>query len=179
MLLVFLLSVSVSLDTLGIGMAYAMAGIRIPARTRLLVASLNGILTGLAIFLGGKCLHGVPDLWFQLLGGSILIVLGIKTLWNALGDNKTAQYDRDNSRSIDLREGCLLGLALALDSVSAAFGIVGQEIGIFLFPLCTSFLCAFFLWIGGKYTYNVRRLNGVSGVLLIILGLFRLYPLFF
>lgn len=179
MLLVFLLAFSVSLDTLGIGMAYAMAGIRIPNRTRLLVASLNGILTGLAVFLGEECLRGVPNFWFQLLGGGILIVLGIKTLWNALGDNKAAQYDKDNSRSIDLREGGVLGLALALDSISAAFGIVGQGVWIFLFPLCTAFLCGFFLWIGGKFTYNVRRINGVSGVLLIVLGLFRLYPLFF
>lgn len=179
MLLVLLLAISVSLDTLGIGMAYAMAGIRIPNRTRLLVAFLNGGLTGLAVFLGEQCLTEVPDLWFQLLGGSILIVLGVKTLWNALGDNKTAQYDRDNSRSIDLKEGCVLGLVLALDSVSAAFGIVGQGKWVILFPLCTAVLCGFFLRVGGKYTYNVRRLNGVSGVLLIVLGLFRLYPIFF
>ncbi len=179
MFLVFLLAISVSLDTLGIGMAYAMAGIGIPKRTRLLVASLNGILTGLAVFLGEKCLGQIPDLWFQLVGGGILILLGAKTLWNALGDNRTAQYDKDNSRSIDLREGCVLGLALALDSVSAAFGIIGQGAWTILFPFCTSFLCGFFLWIGGNYSYNVRRLNGISGVILMILGLFRIFPLFF
>lgn len=179
MLLVLLLALSVSLDTLGIGMAYAMAGIRIPNRTRVLVAALNGILTGLALYLGERCLYRIPELWFQLVGGSILIVLGIKTLWNALGDNRAAQYDRDNSRSIDLREGCALGLALALDSISAAFGIVGQGAGRVFFPFCTAFLCGFFLWVGERHSYNVRRLNGVSGVILIILGLLRLFPLFF
>ena len=178
MLLVLFLAVYVSFDTLGIGMAYAMAGIVIPNRTRLLVAFLNGVLTGLAVLLGEKCLAGVPDLWFRLLGGSILILLGVKTLWNALGDNKAAQYDKDNSRSIDLREGCVLGLALALDSVSASFGIVGQGMWIVLFPLCTAFLCGFFLWVGGRVSYNLRRLNGVSGGILIILGLFRIFPFF-
>lgn len=179
MLLVILLALSVSLDTLGIGMAYAMAGIRIPKQTRVLVAFLNGVLTGLALYLGKKCLCHIPELWFQLIGGGILIVLGIKTLWNALGDNKAAQYDRDNSRSIDLREGCVLGIALALDSVSAALSIVGQGAGNILFPFCTAFLCGFFLWVGERHSYNVRRLNGVSGVILIILGLLRLFPLFF
>lgn len=178
MFLVILLALSVSLDTLGIGMAYAMAGIRIPNRTRILVALLNGVLTGMALFLGRKCLHRVPELWFQLVGGSILIVLGIKTLWNALGDNKAAQYDKDDSRSIDLREGCVLGLALALDSISAALGIAGLGAGTILFPFCTAFLCGFFLWVGERHSYNVRRLNGVSGAVLIILGLLRIFPLF-
>lgn len=179
MLFVLLLALSVSLDTLGIGMAYAMAGIRIPRRTRLLVAALNGVLTGLALDLGKRCLYHVPEIWFRLIGGTILLILGIKTLWNALGDNKAAQYDKDNSRSIDLREGCVLGLALALDSISAAFGIVGQGTGTILFPFCTAFLCGFFLWVGERHCYNVRRLNGVSGAILIMFGLFRIFPLFF
>lgn len=175
---VLLLALSVSLDTLGIGMAYAMAGIRIPGKTRLLVAALNGVLTGLALDLGKRCLYRVPEAVFALIGGGILLILGIKTLWNALGDNKAAQYDRDHSRSIDLGEGCVLGLALAVDSVSAALGIVGQGRGTILFPLCTAFLCGFFLWVGGRHCYNIRRLNGVSGVILIMFGLFRIFPFF-
>lgn len=178
MFFIFMLALSVSLDTLGIGMAYAMAGIRIPNRTRILVASLNGVLTGLALLLGESCLSRVPKQWFQLVGGSILLILGVKTLWNALGENRAAQYDRDDSRSIDLREGCLLGLALALDSVSAALSIAGQGAGNMVFPFCTAFLCGFFLWVGERHSYNVRRLNGVSGVILLILGLLRLFPLF-
>ena len=47
--LILLLAVSVSLDTLGIGMAYAVSGIRIPWNTRLLIALLNGILTFCAV----------------------------------------------------------------------------------------------------------------------------------
>lgn len=176
MLLVPLLALSVSLDTWGIGMAYAMAGICIPRRTRILIAVLNGLLTGLAVYLGDECFRSIPDLWFRILGGSILILLGIKTLWNALGDNKTADYDRDDSRIIDLREGCVLGLALALDSISAAFSIVGQGGWVYLFPVCTALLCGFFLWLGEKHSYNLRRLNGLSGVVLIILGLLRLCP---
>lgn len=179
MLFVLLLALSVSLDTLGIGMAYAMAGIRIPGKTRVLVAVINGVLTGMALELGKQCLNCVPEMWFQLTGGSILLILGIKTFWNALGDNKAAQYDKDNSRSIDLREGCVLGLALALDSVSAAFGIVGQGSKTMLFPVCTAFLCGFFLWVGERHCYNIRRFNGVSGVILIMFGLFRIFPLFF
>lgn len=43
MFVVCLLALSVSLDTLGIGMAYAMSGICIPKRIRLFIALLNGV----------------------------------------------------------------------------------------------------------------------------------------
>ena len=42
MLIVILLAVSVSFDTLGVAMAYAIGGIVIPRKTRLLIALLNG-----------------------------------------------------------------------------------------------------------------------------------------
>ena len=163
MFVVCLLALSVSLDTLGIGMAYAMSGICIPKRIRLFIALLNGVLTAVALFAGSTCLAGLPEPCFRLIGGGILILLG----------------DKDNSRSIDIKEGSALGSALALDSVSAALSLVGQGTIIWLFPVCTAFLCGAFLWIGGQRIYHVRRLNGISGILLILLGLFRVLPVFF
>ena len=55
MFVVCLLALSVSLDTLGIGMAYAMSGICIPKRIRLFIALLNGVLTAVALFAGSCC----------------------------------------------------------------------------------------------------------------------------
>ena len=160
MFVVCLLALSVSLDTLGIGMAYAMSGICIPKRIRLFIALLNGVLTAVALFAGST--------W-----------LGAKTCIRVLQNKGEVQYDKDNSRSIDIKEGSALGSALALDSVSAALSLVGQGTIIWLFPVCTAFLCGAFLWIGGQRIYHVRRLNGISGILLILLGLFRVLPVFF
>lgn len=179
MLLILILSLSVSLDTLGVSIAYAMAGIGIPKRSRVLVAVINGGITGMAVFAGAYCLTEVPDFWFSIFGGCILILLGIKSLWNVFFDSRAAQYDRDHSRSIDLKEGCFLGLALSLDSAGAGLGIIGQGEWMFLFPLFTAALCGIFLGIGEKIKYNVGRLNAVSGILLVLLGVFRLYPVFF
>ncbi len=175
MLIVILLAVSVSFDTLGVAMAYAIGGIVIPRKTRLLIALLNGVLTAAAIWLGRLLCAGVPEWLFQILGAAILITLGVKTLWNALGDNKTADYDKDASRSIDLCEGCVVGVVFALDSISAALGILNLGETVYLFPVCTAVLCYVFLLFGGKSPYNLRRLNGVSGIILIAFGLLRLY----
>ena len=179
MFVVCLLAVSVSLDTLGIGMAYAMSGICIPKRIRLFIALLNGVLTAVALLAGSTCLAGLPEPCFRLVGGGILILLGTKTCVRVLQNKGEVQYDKDNSRSIDIKEGSALGSALALDSVSAALSLVGQGTVIWLFPVCTAFLCGAFLWIGGQRIYHVRRLNGISGILLILLGLFRVLPVFF
>ena len=65
MFVVCLLALSVSLDTLGIGMAYAMSGICIPKRIRLFIALLNGVLTAVALF--RHALRGCRNLVFALL----------------------------------------------------------------------------------------------------------------
>ena len=67
MFVVCLLALSVSLDTLGIGMAYAMSGICIPKRIRLFIALLNGVLTAVALFAGSTCLAGLPEPCFRLI----------------------------------------------------------------------------------------------------------------
>lgn len=175
-MLLIILAISVSLDTLGIAMAYRMAGIIIPCRTRWLIAGMNGVFTFLAVLFGMLLGSNIPDVLFQLMGAGILVALGIKTLWNALGENKTADYDKDHSHTIDLREGCMIGVVFALDSISAGFGIATQEMGLFLFPICTAVLCYVFLAIGGWCFYDLRRFNGLSGVVLIVLGLLRMCP---
>ena len=115
MFVVCLLALSVSLDTLGIGMAYAMSGICIPKRIRLFIALLNGVLTAVALFAGSTCLAGLPEPCFRLIGGGILILLGAKTCIRVLQNKREVQYDKDNSRSFDIKEGSALGSALALD----------------------------------------------------------------
>ena len=173
--LVVLIAISVSLDTLGIGMAYAMSGIRIPWSTKLVIAVLNGVLTMAAVFLGEQLGTLIPDFWFRMTGSIILIFLGSRTLWNALGENRTADYDKDSSHILEPWEGLVLGFTLALDSVSAGLGIAGSGSAAYLFPLLTAFAGAGFLTIGEKLLCNLRRLNGVGGSILIILGLFRLF----
>jgi putative Mn2+ efflux pump MntP len=175
MLVIVLLAISVSLDTLGIGMAYAMTGIRIPRRTRIVVALLNGFMTGAAVCAGETWLCAVPDRWFRLFGSAILIALGVKMLVQSRG-KAAADYDRDASHTIDLKEGCVLGFAMALDSSSAGFGIVGKGVVVYTFPILSALLSSLFLWIGEKHACNVRWLNGLGGVILMILGVLRICP---
>lgn len=173
--LILLLSVSVSLDTLGIGMSYAIEGIRIPWLTRVIVALTNMALTFLSVLLA-QYLNGViPDFWLSVCGGAVLVALGLKTLWNALGENKTADYDKDNSHVLEPAEGCVLGLTMALDSVSAGLGLGDLGAAAYFFPVLTACSGVLFLSLGAAAWCSTRRLNGAGGVILILLGLFRIF----
>ncbi|MCH5252195.1 MAG: manganese efflux pump [Lachnospiraceae bacterium] len=173
--LIMLLAVSVSLDTLGIGMAYAVSGIRIPWSTRLIIAFMNGILTLFAVAAGERLVDFVPDELFRIGGAAILIFLGSRTLWNALGENKTADYDRDASHVLEPWEGMVLGLTLALDSISAGFGITGYGRTAYVFPFLTALAGGVFLTLGTRVFCNLRRINGIGGGILIILGFLRFF----
>ena len=89
--------------------------------------------------------------------------------------------DFDNSNKIDSKEALFLSLALSIDSI--CIGIAGSVIGIntYLFPFLIGFFQLFFLGIGnflGKKLYNFSKIPSniwsiVSGILLIILGIFK------
>ena len=173
--LILLLSVSVSLDTLGIGMSYTIEGIRIPWQTRFIVALTNMVLTFMSVLLAQYLDGLVPDLWLSIFGGSVLVVLGGKTLWNALGENKTADYDKDKSHVLEPAEGCVLGLTMALDAVSAGLGLGNLGAAAYLFPVLTAFSGVLFLSLGAAMWCSTRRLNGAGGIILVLLGLFRIF----
>ena len=173
--LIMLLAVSVSLDVLGIGVAYAVSGIRIPWNTRIMISAINTALTLAVILMGQRLGMMVPECWFRAVGGGILILLGSRTLWNALGENATTDYDRDDSHTLEPLEGVVLGLTLALDGACAGLGICDMGAVACLFPVLTGSASLAFLSAGAKISCNLRRLNGVSGVVLVILGVIRFF----
>lgn len=173
--LIMLLAFSVSLDVLGIGAAYAVSGIRIPWNTRIVISGINTLLTMGFILAGQKLGMLVPEYWFQAAGGGILVVLGSRTLWNALGENATADYDKDDSHTLEPLEGIVLGLTLALDGACAGLGICDMGAVACLFPIFTGSASLVFLSLGARISCNLRRLNGAAGAVLVILGVIRFF----
>jgi putative Mn2+ efflux pump MntP len=171
--MILLLALSVSLDTLGVGMAYAMKKVKIPWNTRLLITAGNIFCTGVAVHIGMRLGQWIPTRWFCFAGGSILVGIGLKTLWNALGENRTKDYDKNESHSLEPTESIMLALTLALDSMCAGLGIGNCGGTAYLFPILTGAASLLFLSIGTRICGNLRQFNGLAGCVLIILGLFR------
>ena len=176
--LICILALSVSLDSLSIGMAYAMKGVRIPWSTRVLIGVINITLTALAVYAGQQLEQWISIWWFGLIGGCILIGIGAKTLWNAIGEKRTKDYDRDLSCSIEPAEGIVLAASLALDSMCAALGIHSSGTMVYAFPVLTGTISVVLLSLGfhlcKKICRGLWQLNGMAGCVLIVVGVLRL-----
>ena len=91
--------------------------------------------------------------------------------------------DTDYSNKIDIKEAIFLGLALSLDSLSIGFCASAIGINTFFFPLLISVFQVAFLSLGrilGNIVTNASKIpkniwNIVSGILLICIGIVRLF----
>lgn len=175
---IILLAVSVSFDSMGTGMAYAMRGVRIPWSTRLLTALSGGILTLLAVTAGDWMKKWIPDLAFTLIGGSILIILGIHAAADVIKNIPGKDYDRDGSKVLEPCESAALCLSMAVDSMSAGLCLGNEGWQKLLFPLFTALSGILFLSAGNCIRARSCLPGIFGGLLLMALGAFRLLACF-
>lgn len=172
-----LLATAISLDGLGVGVAYGVKGMKIPRRARLLVAMVS-VLTVTAAFFFGSSLRWIfsPQTGI-LVGRLILVAVGLWLLaqgWLAGGDNDEvdgedsplarfsvkslgivvlilrhpASADLDRSGSINPAEALLLGLALATDAFGAGTGAAAGRTWPLYTPLLVGLSKFVFLSVG-------------------------------
>lgn len=185
---VFVLAVAVSLDGVGVGLAFGLARVRLPLPSLLLI----GIASGGAV-LGSMALGAVASSFLSpvlaaRVGGGILLGFGLFLLGQYLGRGRNlvqlldepSRADLDQSGSIGLGEGLLLGGALAMDAFGAGFGAALAGLP----PLVTGAAVAGakVLLVGGSYWLaggiSLRAKAGwirlLPGMLLAVLGLVKI-----
>ena len=179
---IILLSFSLSIDALGIGISYAFRKVRIDGRARMAVGVISAVIMGAAVAVGGRLNRALPEAVVSGAGAVLLIVMGLILLYRNLLRGKETEFDKDSSRHVVIREGLILGGALSADSVSAGIAAAATGMnGIILAPavgLMQAFLLSTGEYMMRKWEF-VRRLNrrvcsGISGVLLITIGIARL-----
>jgi putative Mn2+ efflux pump MntP len=171
---ILLLAISVSIDSLSTGMAYGITGIRIPWGSKAIIALVLVVPTFAAVAMGDYLQQRIPTVWFHLLGGAVLIALGVKTAWSVYQNQAVKDYDQNGSKVLEPWESVLIGLTMALDSVSAGIGIAAGNAR-YAFPVLAAAAGVLFLSIGNYVRVNVRFVNAFGAVLLIALGLFRCF----
>lgn len=196
-----LLSAALSIDGLSIGASCGLGGIRIPARSVLIITAISMLVTGAAVA-GGSLLGGVlPETAGKIIGGGLLIILGLYMIAGEMKNNRdrsrddhpgiiassarligsVGDCDPDDSRIIDGREACVIGLALSADSFAAGIsaGMGGREA--FLVPVMCTVFQILFLLLGEKCAVRLRRIKMVdsrvfgaaAGVILIVTAVLR------
>lgn len=91
--------------------------------------------------------------------------------------------DLDNSNKIDSKEALYLGLALSLDSLCVGIGSSMMELNSSLFPILVSSFQLLFILIGSFLGEKLKKILNIpdniwsiiSGILLILIGLFKFF----
>ena len=212
----FLLAISSSIDSLGIGITYGIKNTKITFKAKIVLFFIALVISIISIWFGNILKYILPDFITHYLGSIILISMGIFICFQSLKKSKKnisssnikninieeticsifikflgitikiiknpSFSDLDKSNTIDAKEALFLGLALSLDSFCIGIGFSIMNLSSVLFPLLVSFFQLFFLSLGnslGQKIYNFSNLPDniwsiISGILLIIIGFFRI-----
>ena len=81
---IILLATSLSLDALGVGLAYGLRKIKIPLSSKLIICLFSIIYSGAALLLGKSLSTVLPPFISRLLGVAILILMGLWIIFQAL-----------------------------------------------------------------------------------------------
>jgi putative sporulation protein YtaF len=202
--MLFVLALASSLDSLGVGVAYGLSGTRVRFTAHISIGIVMLAITWGSVALGNRISHYLPDQVTHI--GSALIFAGIG-LWTLLpmlrrksqSSNETATLDPnrrlsptavlealtradiDHSRDIDWREGVLLGVALSLNNIGGGISAGLIHIGAAEMALLSVFFNVVCLTGGHLLGVQLRAsrisdyAQAVSGVLLIAVGLWQLH----
>lgn len=176
-----LLALSVSIDSLGIGITYGIKHTKINNISNVILFTISFCMTCGSIFLGHYISVLLSPTISTFLGSSFLIVLGAYNIYKVF-NSPPVDYDIDHSNDIDKKEAIFLGLALSIDS--ACVGIGSGIIGIndIVLPILVSSFQLIFLNCGNLVAKNVLKrveipentLTVFSGIILILVGLIRI-----
>lgn len=158
------LAISSSSDSFIVGLSYGIKKVRINLINNILVAAISGIGTLLSMLLGKFLIDFVPIKYANIIGNTVLIILGIYMLINAIRKNLDQNtkkeltgssdssknhlngyenilrnpdlLDINHSKTIEPNEALSLGLILCVNNIGLGIGasIAG------LAPLLTSIL---------------------------------------
>jgi putative sporulation protein YtaF len=201
---ILLIAISSNADNLVVGIAYGIRNIRVTLPSNLFIAVFTGAVTLSSMLAGQRIGSYMPPQLASLLGGGIIAGIGAwvlvqSALSSASGSERPAARsetasslsrllsvlkdpaiaDRDCSGHIDLKEVCLLAVALSLNNVGNGIGAGMVGINPALTTIAVIPVSVIMLWAGlSAGHYGQRMLGGfarvVSGVLLVAVGVYEI-----
>ena len=182
----FILAISSSIDSLGIGITYGLKNTIIPFSSKLILFVISLTISFASVLFGDLLSHYFSETFTNIFGSVLLLFIGIFVIFKGIFDNYKVDkkyFDFNNSNLIDPKEAFVLGLALSLDSFGIAFSSSLISANSFLFPLLVSVFQFIFLSLGIWIGKNILKFNNlpdllysvISGVLLIVIAFIRFY----
>ena len=174
-----MLSISSSIDSMGIGITYGLKNTRFSLLSRIVFFFVAFLSATLSVILGNIIKDIFSPEFTNSIGGILIIGIGFYTIFSSF--RKQNDFDFDNSNDIDIKEALILSFSLTIDSLCIGIGSGMLKINSYLFPIFVATFHLAFLLVGdilGKKLANISRLPSniwsiISGLLLIIIGICR------
>lgn len=171
-----LLAVTVSIDALGIGIAYSLKGVKIPFVAKGIIFLISFVLAYISIITGNHFTNFFPPIFAKTLGVVILLAIGIYTV---LSDPFT--YDVDKSEKIDPKEALLMGFALSIDSIGVGISSAVAGFSSSILPIAISTCQFIFLYLGEGIGVHISKRNRIksrfwtiiSGGIIVLIAILR------
>lgn len=184
MIICLVLAVILSMDSLGIGLAYGMKNIRVSHKVRLIFSLASLILSAIAVELSSLVTALlIPQNITNIISALIFFVMGAYMLLSCIKEDMN-YGDLDNSKNIDIKEALCIGIAVSLDSAAVGLGLGTSSAGraVYLFPILIFIMQYIFLSIGifaGGKVLNTKKIEkrwvtAFPGIILIILSILQL-----
>ena len=186
MLSTILLSISTSIDSLGIGLTYGIKNTKIPNLSKFILLGIFLAISISSIYIG-KCLGNLFGIDLtNIVSSLILLIIGITIVSKALFEHKNQKsYDFNNSNLIDPKEAFILGIALSLDSfgIGVSYGLLNTHAFIFsMFVVMFQFIFLNFgIYFGKKIKNKCQTKNIpdyiwsiISSVIIFMIAIFKL-----
>jgi len=204
-LILILLAIATSLDSLGVGIAYGLSGTRVRLSAHVCISTVMMAITWTAVACGNQISRYLADWVTHALSAAFFVGVGIwilaplarkgwrnrrsataavshqpPTLADVLDNPELA--DLDASRDIDVREALFLGVALSLNNIGG--GVSAGMIHISPFGMASWSVFFNVLCLTGGHLLG-RKLSGtrlssyaqiLSGLLMVAVGLYELKP---
>ena len=185
----FLLALSLNLDSLSIGVSYGLKKIEIPFPALFIIVLMSISSIGLSWYLGSIIFSFISIYFAKIICSVLLITLGVTLFIQAKAniyyqDNKEEVTikrlkikslniiidiireplygDIDNSGKIDIKEAVYIGATLSLDALTIGLSLAAYEINIFSFIITSGILNITFIVIGqliGRYLGKLASEN--------------------
>lgn len=199
-----LIGITVSIDGFFAGMAYGIKKIKIPYTSLFTIGLVNLFCTTVAICAAIYLGHFIDPIFSTSISALLLILLGsINLLKEYISDLAEKTTDRlkitipigclvinimkkpecadvDHSQRLNKREATLLGFALGIDNMTAAFAIGLMMTAPYYVPITLSLIQIGLVWVGitlakkiAKDTWQ-KRTAYIPGIVLILMGLLRI-----
>lgn len=175
----FIIAILNSIDNIGVGVAYSIAGVKVKLSKNILIAFIAFIVSFLAALFGQLISHYFSDTECTIISMLLLILMGTNMIYTSFSKKKNS--DLNNIKELDFKEALSVGIALALDDISSSVStsLIGYSAFMTSFPYFIISLAIFFsgnhaLKFISKFNLG-KKPTIVAGMLMILIGIFQFF----